>query len=243
MLETVLSVLQVFIAVILILLILLHSGKDAGMSGRVRRRHGRRFHRRLPDGAQPGPLDHLLRGRVRREHDRAAEDLATPRAQTTVSETVYLPLPTVSSFEPVSLNVAEPSCPESTCVTSSVISAPRPIASIEPNSSFEGEEQGLRLALLELDGVGLVAVAAGGRLDVHGVATDRVVRFGAGEGGRDFGFLAVSAAQMLRWLTGSCRAGGPDPLQQLRGRALHRLLGGSRTPPRRRCCRGAGSSR
>ena len=33
MLETALSVLQVFIAVILILLILLHSGKDAGMSG------------------------------------------------------------------------------------------------------------------------------------------------------------------------------------------------------------------
>lgn len=33
MLETVLSVLQVFIAVVLILLILLHSGKDAGMSG------------------------------------------------------------------------------------------------------------------------------------------------------------------------------------------------------------------
>jgi preprotein translocase subunit SecG len=32
-LETVLAVLQVFIAVILILLILLHSGKDAGMSG------------------------------------------------------------------------------------------------------------------------------------------------------------------------------------------------------------------
>ena len=33
MLQTALSVLQVFIAVILILLILLHSGKDAGMSG------------------------------------------------------------------------------------------------------------------------------------------------------------------------------------------------------------------
>ena len=33
MLTTALSVLQVFIAVILILLILLHSGKDAGMSG------------------------------------------------------------------------------------------------------------------------------------------------------------------------------------------------------------------
>jgi preprotein translocase subunit SecG len=31
--ETVLSVLQVFVSVILIFLILLHSGKDAGMSG------------------------------------------------------------------------------------------------------------------------------------------------------------------------------------------------------------------
>ena len=33
MITTVLSVLQVFVSVILILLILLHSGKDAGMSG------------------------------------------------------------------------------------------------------------------------------------------------------------------------------------------------------------------
>ena len=33
MLQSVLSVLQVFVAVILIFLILLHSGKDAGMSG------------------------------------------------------------------------------------------------------------------------------------------------------------------------------------------------------------------
>jgi preprotein translocase subunit SecG len=33
MLQSLLSVLQVFIAVILIFLILLHSGKDAGMSG------------------------------------------------------------------------------------------------------------------------------------------------------------------------------------------------------------------
>ena len=31
--DTILSVLQVFIAVILVFLILLHSGKDAGMSG------------------------------------------------------------------------------------------------------------------------------------------------------------------------------------------------------------------
>lgn len=33
MLQSVLSVLQVFVAVILIFLVLLHSGKDAGMSG------------------------------------------------------------------------------------------------------------------------------------------------------------------------------------------------------------------
>ena len=33
MLESALSVIQVFIAVILIFLVLLHSGKDAGMSG------------------------------------------------------------------------------------------------------------------------------------------------------------------------------------------------------------------
>ena len=33
MLETVLSVLQVFVSIVLIFLILLHSGKDAGMSG------------------------------------------------------------------------------------------------------------------------------------------------------------------------------------------------------------------
>ena len=33
MLESVLSVLQVFVSVVLIFLVLLHSGKDAGMSG------------------------------------------------------------------------------------------------------------------------------------------------------------------------------------------------------------------
>jgi preprotein translocase subunit SecG len=33
MLESALSVLQVFIAIVLIFLVLLHSGKDAGMSG------------------------------------------------------------------------------------------------------------------------------------------------------------------------------------------------------------------
>jgi preprotein translocase subunit SecG len=33
MLESALSVIQVFVAIVLILLVLLHSGKDAGMSG------------------------------------------------------------------------------------------------------------------------------------------------------------------------------------------------------------------
>jgi preprotein translocase subunit SecG len=33
MLQSVLSVLQVFVAIVLIFLVLLHSGKDAGMSG------------------------------------------------------------------------------------------------------------------------------------------------------------------------------------------------------------------
>ncbi len=78
---TVLSVLQVFIAVILILLILLHSGKDAGMSGAFGVGGPPAALRRLADGAQPGPLDHPVRGRVRPEHDRAAQALAPVRAR------------------------------------------------------------------------------------------------------------------------------------------------------------------
>ena len=76
---TVLSVVQVFIAVILILLVLLHSGKDAGMSGAFGVGVAGGSDRRVPDGAQPGPLDHPVRGPVRREHDRPAEDLAAYR--------------------------------------------------------------------------------------------------------------------------------------------------------------------
>ena len=70
---TVLSVVQVFIAVILIFLVLLHSGKDAGMSGAFGVGVAGGTTRRLADGAQPGPLDHPLRDPVRAEHDRAAE--------------------------------------------------------------------------------------------------------------------------------------------------------------------------
>ena len=58
---TVLSVLQVFIAVILIFLVLLHSGKDAGMSGAFGVGIAGGSSRRLADGAQPGPLDDPVR--------------------------------------------------------------------------------------------------------------------------------------------------------------------------------------
>ena len=39
---TILGILQVFLCVVLIFLILMHSGKDAGLSGRLRRGHRRR---------------------------------------------------------------------------------------------------------------------------------------------------------------------------------------------------------
>ena len=64
---TLLSVVQVFIAVGLIFLILLHSGKDAGMSGAFGVGTGGRQQRgRFAHGAQPRPLDDHLRGPVRR---------------------------------------------------------------------------------------------------------------------------------------------------------------------------------
>ena len=73
---TVLSVLQVFIAVVLIFLILLHSGKDAGMSGA--------FGVGAAGGSSGGSLMErnldrwtiLFAIAVRGEHDRAPEDLA-----------------------------------------------------------------------------------------------------------------------------------------------------------------------
>ena len=83
---TVLSVIQVFIAVVLIFLILLHSGKDAGMSGAFGVGVAGGTTGGSLDGAQPGPLDDPLRGAVRREHDRPpqarlAQDHARARAQ------------------------------------------------------------------------------------------------------------------------------------------------------------------
>ena len=76
MLQSALSVLQVFVAVILIFLMLLHSGKDAGMSGAFGVGGG-------AGGSTGGSLmernldrwNALLRHRVRAEHDRAAQGL------------------------------------------------------------------------------------------------------------------------------------------------------------------------
>ena len=65
--ENILSVVQVILAVVVIFLVLMHSGKDAGLSGAfgvgTRRRPVRR---RLARRAQPQPLDRRLRDRVRR---------------------------------------------------------------------------------------------------------------------------------------------------------------------------------
>ena len=78
--ESVLNVVQVVISVVLIFLVLLHSGKDAGLSGAfgigADRRLGRR---RLAGRAQPRPLDDLLRDPVRAQHARPAEDLTRSR--------------------------------------------------------------------------------------------------------------------------------------------------------------------
>ena len=76
MVNTILSVLQVPIAAGVIFLVLLHSGKDAGMSGAFGVGVGGRLVRRLADGAQPGPLDHRLRRALRGEHDRDPQDLS-----------------------------------------------------------------------------------------------------------------------------------------------------------------------
>ncbi len=72
--ETILSVLQVIISVIVIFLVLMHSGKDSGLSGAFGVGSGTGPARRRLDGrAQPEPLDDLLRGPVHRERDRAAQ--------------------------------------------------------------------------------------------------------------------------------------------------------------------------
>ena len=72
--ENILSIVQVVSAVVVIFLVLMHSGQGRGPVGRVRRRHRRGpARRRLARRAQPEPLDRRLRDRVRREHDRPAE--------------------------------------------------------------------------------------------------------------------------------------------------------------------------
>jgi Preprotein translocase SecG subunit len=63
--EVILSVVQVVLAVSLIFLVLMHSGKDSGLSAR----------RRLARRAQPQPLDDRLRDRLRRELHRPAQAL------------------------------------------------------------------------------------------------------------------------------------------------------------------------
>ena len=58
-----LNVVQVVISVVLIFLVLLHSGKDAGLSGAFGiGAAGGSGRGRLAGGAQPRPLDDLLRG-------------------------------------------------------------------------------------------------------------------------------------------------------------------------------------
>ena len=65
--ELILSVLQVFICVVLIFLILMHSGKDAGLSGAFGVGTGAgSARRRLARRAQPQPLDDRLRDRCSR---------------------------------------------------------------------------------------------------------------------------------------------------------------------------------
>ena len=60
--ELILSVVQVILAVVVIFLVLMHSGKDAGPVGRLRRRHRRGpVGRRLARRAQPEPLDDRFR--------------------------------------------------------------------------------------------------------------------------------------------------------------------------------------
>ena len=62
--EAILSGLQIILSVIVIVLILLHSGKDAGLSGAFGVGNGRGpLRRRLAGRAQPESLDGLLRGR------------------------------------------------------------------------------------------------------------------------------------------------------------------------------------
>ena len=77
--DTVLDFVQVFCRVVLIFLILMHSGKDAGLSGRVRRRHRRRpARRRIAGRDEPQPLDGRFAIAVRDQHDRADQSRLSP---------------------------------------------------------------------------------------------------------------------------------------------------------------------
>ena len=78
---TVLSVVEVIISVILIFLVLLHSGKDAGLSGAFGiGGGGSAFGGRLAGGAEPDPVDHLLRDPLGAERDRHPQALAATDA-------------------------------------------------------------------------------------------------------------------------------------------------------------------
>ena len=74
MINTVLSVIQVFLAAGVIFLVLLHSGKDAGMSGA--------FGVGVAGGTSGGSLmeKNLVRRVVRGQHDRDPQDLAQAQA-------------------------------------------------------------------------------------------------------------------------------------------------------------------
>ena len=73
---TILGVVQVFIWVVLVFLILMHSGKDSGLSGAFGVGTGAGpFGGGSTGRAQPEPLDDRVRGRVRDQHDRPDQDL------------------------------------------------------------------------------------------------------------------------------------------------------------------------
>ena len=72
---SVLAVAQVFICAVLVLLILLHSGKDSGMSGAFGVGVAGGQSRWFADGAQPDALDDRVRRAVRGQHARPTQDL------------------------------------------------------------------------------------------------------------------------------------------------------------------------
>ena len=75
MVVTILGCVQVLICIVLIFLVLMHSGKDARPVRRVRCGHRRRsVGRRIARRAQPEPLDGRVRDRVRSQHDHPHQD-------------------------------------------------------------------------------------------------------------------------------------------------------------------------